>query len=193
MANAAFSASVEEWRVVPSMPEIEASSFGRIRRKSHEGQLPLGRGVRMYHSQPTYGVIRSAKKTAKHTYRGYNYRGIGNIKVHRMVCEAFHDPAPAGMPYVLHVDENAHNNRPENLKWGTQKENLNMPVARVNNASSRSRILVSLDGKLMGLTEASSVSGIKRSTLWDRIIIRRLPEAEWFGPVRQIASTMEWR
>lgn len=28
---------------------------------------------------------------------------------------------------VIHLDENAHNNRPENLKWGTQKENLNMP------------------------------------------------------------------
>ena len=65
--------------------------------------------------------------------------GIGNVKVHRMVCEAFHGPAPAGKPYVLHIDENAHNNRPENLKWGTQKENLRMPVARVNISKGQQR------------------------------------------------------
>jgi len=28
---------------------------------------------------------------------------------------------------VIHINENALDNRPENLKWGTQKENLNMP------------------------------------------------------------------
>ena len=27
----------------------------------------------------------------------------------------------------LHIDENSANNRPENLKWGTQKENMNAP------------------------------------------------------------------
>jgi hypothetical protein len=28
---------------------------------------------------------------------------------------------------VIHINENPHDNRPENLKWGTQKENLNYP------------------------------------------------------------------
>ena len=27
----------------------------------------------------------------------------------------------------MHLDENARNNKPENLRWGTQKENLNAP------------------------------------------------------------------
>jgi hypothetical protein len=31
------------------------------------------------------------------------------------------------MPVVLHLNEDALDNRPENLRWGTQKENLNMP------------------------------------------------------------------
>jgi len=51
----------------------------------------------------------------------------GNIKVHRLVCEAFHGPPPFDRAVVIHLDENALNNKPENLKWGTQKENLNMP------------------------------------------------------------------
>lgn len=138
MANAAFSAGVEEWRVVPSRPEIEASSFGRIRRAPQIKPMPYG-GLREYRSEPTYGTVRRAHNAATHTYRGYIYRGIGNVKVHRMVCEAFHGQAPAGMPYVLHIDENAHNNRPENLKWGTQKENLNMPVARKNISAGQLR------------------------------------------------------
>jgi hypothetical protein len=44
-----------------------------------------------------------------------------------MVCEAFHGTPPEGKNYCLHIDENSRNNRPENLKWGTQKENLNAP------------------------------------------------------------------
>jgi hypothetical protein len=44
-----------------------------------------------------------------------------------LVCEAFHGPPPEGKPVVIHKDEDAHNNTPENLKWGTQKENLNAP------------------------------------------------------------------
>lgn len=51
-------------------------------------------------------------------------------KVHQLVCEAFHGPKPFDGAVVIHLDENALNNRPENLKWGTQKENLNMPKHR---------------------------------------------------------------
>jgi hypothetical protein len=86
-----------------------------------------GSCVRWYRSKPTYGVVTSARKGAKHTYRGLYRRGIGNVKVHRLVCEAFHGPAPEGKNVVIHINEDAHDNRPQNLKWGTQKENLNAP------------------------------------------------------------------
>ena len=36
-------------------------------------------------------------------------------------------PRAKDKPCVLHKDENSRNNRPENLMWGTQKENLNAP------------------------------------------------------------------
>jgi len=48
-------------------------------------------------------------------------------KVHQLVREAFHGPKPFPNAVVIHVDESALNNQPENLKWGTQKENLNAP------------------------------------------------------------------
>ncbi len=126
MAVAPISAGIEEWRVVPSKPEIEASSWGRIRRKSHIKPMPHG-GTREYHSTPNYGVKTRSAKHAAHVYLGYVYRGIGNVKVHRLVCEAFHGSPPFEGAVVIHLNEDALDNQPGNLKWGTQKENLNMP------------------------------------------------------------------
>lgn len=88
--------------------------------------MPHG-GIREYISKPTYGVVTRASKTARHSYRGIYNKFYGNMKVHRLVCEAFHGPPPFDGAVVIHLDEDAHNNKPENLKWGTQKENLNMP------------------------------------------------------------------
>lgn len=49
------------------------------------------------------------------------------FKVARLVCEAFHGLPPFPRAVVMHVDDNPGNNRPENLRWATQKENLNAP------------------------------------------------------------------
>ena len=126
----------EVWRCVPSKPGIEASSFGRIRKQPHIGKMPHG-GIKHYETSPTSGQVRRAKKGAAHSYRGVHFRGIGNIRVHQAVCEAFHGPKPFPTAVVIHIDENAHNNRPENLKWGTQKENLNMPKVKAWHRSRR--------------------------------------------------------
>ena len=48
-------------------------------------------------------------------------------KVARLVCEAFNGPPPFPEAVAMHDDENARNNKPKNLKWGTQKQNLNYP------------------------------------------------------------------
>lgn len=111
----------EEWREVPSVREVEASSLGRIRRKPH-----FTKG-RWYISAPTYGVERRASKNAKHRYMGYYYKGIGNLKVHRLVAEAFLGPRPSEQAVVIHLNEDSKDNMITNLKWGTQKENLNAP------------------------------------------------------------------
>lgn len=50
-----------------------------------------------------------------------------SYKVARLVCEAFHGPAPHGRPTCLHLDEDSRNNVPSNVYWGTQKQNLNFP------------------------------------------------------------------
>lgn len=53
------------------------------------------------------------------------------IRVHQVVCTAFHGPAPDEDMVVDHMDTNRCNNRPENLRWVTRLENaLNNPITR---------------------------------------------------------------
>lgn len=116
----------EIWKPIPSKPGMMASSLGRICLPESTAPMYNG-GFRLYKPKPTYGVVTRANKTARHTYYGLMNRKFGNMKIHRLVCEAFHGAPPFEKAVVIHLDENALNNKPENLKWGTQKENLNMP------------------------------------------------------------------
>lgn len=116
----------EVWKPVPSKPGLMASSFGRVRLPAGTAKTGNG-GVRSYEPKPTFGVRTRASKTARHVYMGMYNKKYGNMKVHRLVCEAFHGDPPFEKAVVIHLDEDATNNRPENLRWGTQKENLNMP------------------------------------------------------------------
>ena len=106
--------SGEIWRDVPSVPGILASSDGRVMHVPHRDAMPKG-GTRPYGGEPTFGVWNKADgRFITKTY-----------KVHRLIAEAFHGPAPFEGAVVMHLDENAANNRASNLRWGTQKENLN--------------------------------------------------------------------
>ena len=55
-------------------------------------------------------------------YQAVNLYGK-RTRVHRIVCETFHGPAPEGKTIVHHKDERKDNNRASNLEWSTQSEN----------------------------------------------------------------------
>jgi hypothetical protein len=103
--------SSEEWRPVPGFP-YEVSSFGMIRRTvsttcSKAGSLISGR-------------------VGERGYRYFNATTSGKRKVlkfHRIVCEAFHGPQPSPKHVVAHNDGNPLNNRADNLRWATAREN----------------------------------------------------------------------
>jgi len=44
-------------------------------------------------------------------------------RVHRLICEAFHGPPSKETPWALHNNGNNQDNRPENLRWGSPKQN----------------------------------------------------------------------
>lgn len=105
---------MEIWKPIPSFPGLLASSEGRIMIEPHK------LGGRIYGGIPTLGQWDGKRFI-------YNRRGYRTKKVARLVCEAFHGSPPLEDSVCMHKDENARNNRPENLAWGTQRENLNSP------------------------------------------------------------------
>lgn len=95
----------EQWAQIP-YSAYEASTRGRIR------SLVTG------HIQaPQVGAD------------GYYFVGVRfldkkhSVKVHKLVCLAFHGKKPGGAQCIRHLDGDRMNNRPENLRWGTSKEN----------------------------------------------------------------------
>lgn len=80
-------------------------------------EMPHG-GQRSYGGQPHFGVWNKQDGRFITVWKGKTF------KVHQLVCEAFNGTKPFDKAVVMHLDENAANNRPSNLQWGTQKENL---------------------------------------------------------------------
>lgn len=56
-------------------------------------------------------------------------------KAHRLVCEAWHGPAPEGKGSVAHNDGNPENNHYTNLRWATHRENVRDRIAHGTDAS----------------------------------------------------------
>lgn len=113
----------EVWKLVPSAPWFLVSSEGRIMVAPYEGEMPHG-GKRQYGGQPHFGVWNKQDARFIVIHKGKTY------KVAQLVCEAFNGPKPFAKAVCMHLDENSANNRPGNLQWGTQKQNLNAPAFR---------------------------------------------------------------
>lgn len=115
--------SGEIWKVVPSAPWFLVSSEGRFMVAPYEYEMPKG-GLRQYGGEPRFGVWNKQDARFITVHKGKTY------KVAHLVCEAFNGPRPGEQSVCMHLDENSANNRPNNLAWGTQKENLNAPRFR---------------------------------------------------------------
>jgi len=111
-----------QWRVVPSLPNVYVSSLGQVMARPRviaPGQPDSFRG-----GVPTFGWYSPEKQRFEYKYAKKNYR------VSRLICEAWYGPSPPGKSVCMHLDEDATNNRPENLRWGTQTENMNFPKVK---------------------------------------------------------------
>lgn len=100
-----------DWRLVTGFDAYEVSRDGYVRRRTSSRK----------------GSLRTLKPVMKnHGYYSVTlYRGVGAEpqRIHRLVCEAFHGPAPGGKPFVCHRDGTRTNNHADNLYWGSAADN----------------------------------------------------------------------
>ena len=114
----AYRGTGEVWRAVPSEPQFVVSSEGRFMVRPYWADMPNG-GKRSYGGEPRFGVWSKIDGRFITVWKGKSF------KIHQLVCEAFNGSPPFEKAVVMHLDENAANNRADNLAWGTQRENLN--------------------------------------------------------------------
>lgn len=100
------------WLPIPGYPDYEASSNGHIRR------------ARRANGHPSYHLLRPTESPWGHlkvsVYHGGKQLRTG---VHRLVALTFIGPPPPDKPVACHNNGNPRDNRPENLRWDTYKEN----------------------------------------------------------------------
>lgn len=105
----------EIWKTIPSCDGYyEASSLGSIRRSGKP--LPSGRTHKLRVLKPGYDTA-----GYRNVVLSIN-RLVRTVKIARLVCEAFHGPAPLGM-VVAHGNGSRSDDRAENLRWATRQEN----------------------------------------------------------------------
>lgn len=116
----------ETWKPVPGYElSYQVSSLGRVR------SLTRTRIVKNCHGGTSYrtdrGRIMKDHSVGIGGYRYVSLRNDGkkrkNFFVHRLVADAFCERR-SGCEYVDHIDYDRRNNRADNLRWVTAKENV---------------------------------------------------------------------
>jgi HNH endonuclease/NUMOD4 motif len=104
---------VERWKPIPGYEDTYSiSDLGRVlrhERLSRDGKRRLPEKIMTCSNSRGYRVVALNRKLTG---------------VHRLVCLAFNGPAPEGMNTVRHLNDVPADNRPENLAWGTQADNM---------------------------------------------------------------------
>lgn len=102
-----------EWRLIAEFPAYAVSSAGEVKRITPDKYGRLS-GTPMKASSDSDGYLQ---------VNLFGPNGKRTVKIHRAVCDAFHGPRPSGDHEVAHGDGARQNNRSENLRWATRKEN----------------------------------------------------------------------
>ena len=75
-----------------------------------------------------------------------SYLCIAQFAIHRAVAELF-IPNPDNKPYVDHINTITTDNRAENLRWVTHKENCNNPLTRKHNSEGHRGKVYTVESK----------------------------------------------
>ena len=111
----------EEWRIVEDAPDYEVSSLGRVRRATDDIITHWITGKSFVRRRA--GWLMATFPHKKSGYIRVTLYGNRNVKTSTLICRAFHGPKPAPHYQAAHNDGNKLNNKADNLRWSTPKEN----------------------------------------------------------------------
>lgn len=121
----------EEWRDIKGYEGLyQVSNLGRVkslRYKRGEQEKILDGWI----SKEGYRKVSFYKDNKRKDYL-----------VHRLVAESF-IPNPNNKPFIDHIDTNRTNNKIDNLRWATQKENCNNVISKKNYVDSSKQLYIS--------------------------------------------------
>ena len=75
----------------------------------------------IWRDDPVIGMVQM--KQYHNRYKQLRIKGA-YCRVHRLVAMAFHGLPPDGATMCRHLNDKKHDNRPENLAWGTHPDNI---------------------------------------------------------------------
>lgn len=162
----------EIWKPMNGFYGYEVSSLGRVR--SFTRLVVQGKMKRMSRGQILkQGKMKDGRFIVAPRKGGKNH----SVKVHREVALAFLGPCPSGQE-VRHLDGNHQNNRVENLKYGTKKENESDKILhgtlviglRNGNAKHSDQVvrdIVSMYKSGMTPTEIQKSTGVSKHSVQD--------------------------
>ena len=103
---------MEEWKKIDGYEHYSVSKDGKVRNDKS------GRILKAYYNKYGYQQVKL-----------YKNRKGNNFLIHRLVAEAF-IPNPENFPCIDHINTIRDDNRVENLRWCTVKENNNNPLTQ---------------------------------------------------------------
>lgn len=109
----------EIWKTIEDYPNYMVSNMGRVKAINwhREGKE---KEMKPYTTYKGYLRLRLTKNGKSKQFQ-----------IHRLVAEAF-IPNPDNKPQIDHINTDKTDNRVENLRWVTNKENCNNPISKQN-------------------------------------------------------------
>ena len=147
---------MEIWKEHPDINNLLVSTYGRIKTNDNK---------RIGISKDPSGYLRASVKIRNQR----KWR-----RIHQLVMDTFKPQPMAGL-VIDHIDDNRENNRLDNLRWVTNKENLQKAAdqGRMNHGGSRKPI-VSIDENGLADYWESSAQASKTLKIGDYTIARVL-------------------